>query len=129
MNRAPAAELDWPDVDERVGRSTVLIRIFSREVNVGLGRSSQEGKRAEDNYLEDRSCNVCGGHGNAACPVRGCVKGRIARRERVAVSVNPFTKQPVYGFKTFYEPCSRCGGGNAVRCPACGGRGRDPDLR
>ena len=48
-------QLEWPDVDQRVSKSTLLLLVQKKVVNTGLAR------RSKVNYLEDRSCPICNG--------------------------------------------------------------------
>lgn len=69
----------------------------------------------------DRTCLSCFGKGLVDCPA--CTSGYISKRKTVQVGVNPFTKRPLSGEKSFKSPCSRCSSGK-LNCRACGGSGR-----
>jgi S1-C subfamily serine protease len=98
----PAASetpLDWPQVAETVGESTVLIvNLMSPAKAHSLGGDPEKkrGSRANSYAYEDPWCMFCTGHGKVDCPVKGCAKGSIGGAR-----------------------CSKCGGTGQIRCPHC----------
>ncbi|MBS0208992.1 MAG: trypsin-like peptidase domain-containing protein [Planctomycetes bacterium] len=109
------AVLPWPEVDQKVSPSTVLILIRMRTYNLGLAQ------RVGKDFLEDRWCNTCNGFGKVKCPVNNCGQGTVPsiqvrnlgdRVESVPIRV----------------PCNNCGGDGAVTCRACGGGKLDSTI-
>jgi S1-C subfamily serine protease len=118
-----AEDLDWPDVDERVSPSTVMILAHLSTSKMGFDLQVA----ADQRYLEDRSCSVCTGRGIIACPADGCVSGAVSRKERVLRDVNPQNGAKFYTTRFVKVRCGKCSGKGAVDCPHCS-RGVDPSL-
>lgn len=118
---AGTQSLPWPDVDERVSKSTVLILVKVKEQDVGLA------SRAGRGYLEDRSCPQCSGLKTIKCPVRRCARGTVPEVEVVVTGRTP-QGAPIYGENPIRVRCPNCGGRGVVGCPLCHGSGQDPEL-
>ncbi len=109
-------ELPWPDVDERVSKSTVLVVVRSKRQDIGLEN------RIGNGFLEDRTCNLCGGDGKVSCSARGCTRGTVLTTRNTVVGRSVESEQ-------VRVPCNSCGGSGAAPCRACGGSGRDRELQ
>lgn len=118
---AGGTPMAWPEVDERVSKSTVLILVKMKEQDVGLV------SRVGGDYLEDRSCNLCSGRKQVKCPVRNCARGTVPSVEVVVTGRTP-AGAPIYGESSIRVTCSHCRGDGVVTCPLCHGSGRDPEL-
>jgi S1-C subfamily serine protease len=115
------SKLDWPDIDAKISPSTVLIRIYSAGIATGLPMS----RDARLSNLEDRSCDVCKGTGKVPCPIKGCVKGKVSKRESRMVTAGAGTTARVETrIVTVTVNCSKCGGEGSVSCTDCLGTGR-----
>lgn len=117
------ARLDWADVDSKVGPSTIRILCRRQEVNVAVGGN----EKVADNYLEDRSCCICGGASRVFCPAKACSNGLVSVPRREQVGYSELTG-PIIGTRYYKEKCSQCSGKGAVDCPYCSS-GIDPEVR
>ncbi len=81
------------------------------------------------NAYEDDNCIRCNGKGDIACPMRGCVEGRIGHKVTEQVGEFPATGKPIFENHMEYENCSTCRGRGFVECHHCGGEGREPSIR
>lgn len=76
----------WPDVVEKVSNSTVMIITYHKAVSLGIDKAS-DGSAPRRNYLEDVTCNVCGGSAKMPCPADKCIRGRISVKTYKTVTV------------------------------------------
>jgi len=110
-------KMEWPDVDENVSKSTVMLITYYNAIDFGLVTAASKTK-GQGNYLEDRSYTACNGSGYSPCPRKGCSKRLIT------VSI-PYTqnlgtrRQPVIvkKFRTVKRRCPVCNGRNRAPCP------------
>ncbi len=101
FQQPPASEkvLEWPQVAETVGESTVLVvNLMSPAKAHSLGGDTEKKRGRRDNAYayEDPWCMFCAGTGQVDCPVKGCTKGVVGGAR-----------------------CTKCGGMGHVRCPHC----------
>ncbi len=120
-------QLEWPDVDECVSRSTVLILCRAPVTSTGLNKRVTKEKKEKD-YWEDRACNLCNGSGMSDCPVRNCNRGTVPATRSAVVGQNPATGGNIVEDISTRIKCNGCNGKGTVSCKSCRGSGRDPDL-
>ena len=94
--------LDWPQVDEKVSPSTVLIWVRKKDVRAS-------GSSIGSDLIELPICLFCSGTGDLRCAFPGCAKGQVTRSGQR------------------YD-CGSCGGRGMVDCKVCSGIGLDVQL-
>ena len=109
--------LDWSDVAETVGESTVLIVVLKSPAKLrSIAKATPKRKdNPSDVYaFEDPWCMFCNGSGQVDCPA-GCARGTVPAVAAAVVGTNPVTGERVTsGIET------------EVRCPTCHGKGNVP---
>jgi S1-C subfamily serine protease len=131
FEQPPAAEkaLEWPQVAETVGASTVLIvNLMSPAKAHSLAGDPEKkrGRRDNTSAFEDPWCMFCAGGGQVDCPAR-CARGTVPGTATSVVGVNPANGQRIISSVDTEVRCSRCGGTGHVQCPHCLG-GIDPSV-
>ncbi len=116
---APGPEMEWPDVDEKVSQSTVMLISYYNTFDIGLATAASKTK-GQGSYLEDRSCTACNGSGYSPCPRKGCSYGFITKSIYYTEIIGSIRKPVIVRkFRTVKERCPVCNGKNRVPCP-CG---------
>lgn len=125
-----AAELNWPEIDELVGPSTVMVLCYRSAVAVALNQDPDKGDalKGQRSSLHDASCSVCGGKGQLRCPNPKCVAGIMQVRQEYLVPVgNGELRTMVKRFRLVRDTCQACGGQSKIECGRCE-NGRDPSV-
>jgi tetratricopeptide (TPR) repeat protein len=114
---ANAGAKKWQDVADLGSKSTVLVLIERKPINIAMKNIAVAEERLTVNVYEDRWCIRCNGTDTSECPRAGCALGKILvpRREDGQ-------------FKNVRVPCPSCAGRGKVSCPVCDG-GIERDLR
>jgi len=125
--QAAGTPLPWPDVDEQVAKSTVMIVIYRQPTPIAFGPNGPQ--KTSRSYLEDVTCNACGGGKYIPCSAKGCNRGAVGVRV-TAKNIIQFGKQQIEVSKPqkVLQPCPTCRGSGRVDCPHCT-NGTDPDTR
>ncbi len=114
--KSAGPKLEWPRVDEKVSKSTIMLIAYYKEVALGLAIAATK-RNEKGNYLEDRSCTACNGRGYVPCPAKGCARGAISVKvpysETTGVGVG---RRVIKGFRTVKRRCAVCGGKGRVPC-------------
>jgi S1-C subfamily serine protease len=116
VGNAPGPKLEWPQVDEKVSKSTVMLITYYKAIDDGLATAANRTKE-QGHYLEDRSCTACNGSGHLPCPGKKCVKGLVGVKvpyrvvEGVGVGRIVLTK-----YRIVKQRCSVCNGNGRIRC-------------
>ncbi len=113
-------ELEWPDVDATVAKSTVMVAIYQQLVRLGPAQTTA----SSGAYFEDSACSVCNGEGTVRCRAKGCSRGSVSVQETVQAGTNSISGQAIFKTVTRKQACGVCGGDGKVTCDGCGGRGR-----
>ena len=111
--------LEWPDVAERAGQSTVLFTILHKDAAPVLTAAASN--LTDGAYLTDRSCAACNGSRQLPCPTRGCARGTI--KEHYVITIEQQLAEPIRIPATRRVACPTCGGNDSIACPHCGGTG------
>jgi S1-C subfamily serine protease len=111
-------ELDWPDVDSHVARSTVFIRTQRRYYQVAMKTDRTQPGQGES-WLEDNSCLVCSGTGVLPCNAGGCVRGVVSVRGREAVANERLSGGTISAPVVRKKACAECNGTGRRNCPYC----------
>jgi hypothetical protein len=119
-------QLEWPDVDQAVSQSTVLILADKYVIDVGMvGRKPtdevipQARERASANAYEDPWCMACNGRGRVDCGIRGCANGSVREFKEEVVNRDPLTGRKIVQRKPVRVPCKTCKGTGKVDCKQC----------
>jgi S1-C subfamily serine protease len=117
-------KLEWPDIDESVGKSVVLVKLYA-DTLVFAPASTGEKKLA--NIFEDRTCVGC--KGRSKLPCRNCFKGSITVFES-SYSINGVGPgaQVLKWDTPRPKSCPGCRGAGVIDCPHCQ-NGSDPSLK
>ena len=110
-------QLEWPDVDAAVAKSTVMVAIYQQQVKLGPSQTA----KSSGAYIEDSACSVCNGEGLARCRAKGCSRGLVSVQETVQAGTNSISGQAIFKTVTRKEKCGACGGNGKVTCEGCGG--------
>ena len=116
LRKPDGVKLEWPDVDDKVSKSTVMLITYYKAIDGGLAAAANRTKE-QGHYLEDRSCTACNGSGHLPCPGKKCVKGHVSVKvfyrvvEGVGAGRIVLTK-----FRFVKQRCSVCNGNGRVRC-------------
>jgi S1-C subfamily serine protease len=94
-------KLDWPQVDEKVSPSTVLIWVRKKNAKAASSKIGSD-------LVELPICLFCSGAGDLRCAL-GCKNGVLVRGGRAGT-------------------CPSCGGDGMVKCHVCAGVGIDVQL-
>lgn len=120
-----ADKLDWPDVDARVSKSVVLIKIYSDT----LPMVDKPPTSKSTNIFEDRTCAACKGRSKVLCPFKGCYRGSTAAFEASYSISGVGAGAQVLRWETpVSRTCPGCRGAGVVDCPHCQD-GSDPNLK
>jgi S1-C subfamily serine protease len=127
---ASATALEWPDVAEKVGESTLLVLVLKSPAN--LQTIANAAPKRPDNQvdifaLEDPWCMICAGTGEVDCPVRNCSRGVVPGTSNSVTGVNPVSGARIVNSSETEVRCSTCGGKGVVPCKYCAG-GIDPTV-
>lgn len=126
--RQSDVQFDWPEIDERLSRSTVMIRRYGRAVPVVARSPGPQDTKVVD-IFEDRTCTACKGRIRIACPAVGCTRGSVADFEESWQIQGVGAGQQVFKSRTPRSAkCPDCRGVGVVDCPHCRD-GSDPGLR
>ncbi len=110
---------DWPVLESKLARSTLLIRAVMDPQDVSL-----KGRIEGDPYV-DKGCTVCSGRGVVDCP--RCELGTI-RTTKTVVIARDGNGNEIVRYDPIRVPCGSCERGY-IECRACRGSGKDPDAR
>jgi S1-C subfamily serine protease len=118
-------KLEWPEIDERISKSVVLIKLYV----VNLPIVAKPPTSQSVNVFEDRTCTACKGRSKIPCPVPGCFKGSVSQFETsYSISgVGPGT-QVLQWSTPRNRTCPGCRGAGVIDCPHCT-NGLDPSLK
>jgi S1-C subfamily serine protease len=118
-------KLDWPEVDQRISPSVVLIRLYVD--SLPMVKSPPTAKSV--NVFEDRTCTACKGRSKIPCPVKGCFKGSVAEFETSYTVNGVGPGSQVLQWQTpRNRACPGCRGAGVIDCPHCAD-GLDPGLK
>ena len=119
----PGPEISWPEVDERVSKSTVMIKLMRSSVPMG-SVSAENGAP----IFEDRTCSGCRGCRKVPCIVPGCFKGSRTDFEAQYMVIGSGRSAIIAtDLKARKSRCRGCDGSGAADCPFCRD-GMDPAL-
>jgi S1-C subfamily serine protease len=118
-------KLGWPEVDERIGASVVMVKMYVE--NLPIFGNPPTSKTI--NPFEDCTCTACKGRSKVPCPVTGCFKGSVAEFEAsYMVSGVGAGAQVLQWPKPRDRACPGCRGAGVIDCPHCKD-GLDLNLR
>lgn len=114
-------KLEWPDVDELIAKSTVMVGVYQQVVKLGAGTGGAAGQatKSSGSYIEDNACSFCGGSQMVTCSAKGCSRGGMSVTETVQAGTNPVTGQALFKSVTRKVSCGTCGGTGKIDCPRC----------
>jgi S1-C subfamily serine protease len=126
----PAApKLLWPDVDEKISESTVMVRVYRKQFAMGLDARAAAQAGGHHIAFEDKTCSVCHGLGSIRCPETGCSRGTISITVNDQAVQRIGKSEQLIPFKRREKQrCPTCNGKGSVDCPACS-NGVDRNLR
>jgi len=125
---ANAQELEWPDVDEKVSKSTVMVLTYYKGFALGLDQAATQPGGQKD-YLVDNSCSSCNGLAHSPCPNRRCRRGVVkVPHEYYKIVKGPVRAVKIKKVRYVKEKCPTCRGRDHVPCPHCR-NGIDPSLK
>lgn len=121
---AAGEKLEWPDIDEAVSKSVVLVKLYTETLPFTPAPAAEK-KLA--NIFEDRTCVAC--KGRSQLPCRNCFKGSVTVFES-SYSVNGVGPgAQVLKWETPRpKSCPGCRGAGVIDCPHCQ-NGLDPSLK
>jgi S1-C subfamily serine protease len=108
-------EMDWPDVDEKVSPSTVMIFSYTKNSSLGFIPAS---KRKGNKFYEENLCLSCNGTKKRKC--YNCTRGRMTtfvQSQTVLGSGN--MKQVLNRNLRKKSRCNVCNGSGRLRCKHC----------
>ncbi|HEX4142317.1 MAG TPA: trypsin-like peptidase domain-containing protein [Pirellulales bacterium] len=127
---ASPVSLDWSDVAETVGESTVLIVILKSPAKLrAIAHAAPKRKDTQSDVyaFEDPWCMFCNGSGEVDCPSRDCARGTVRSTTTSVVGTNPATGERILSSVETEVRCPTCGGKGHVPCKHCDG-GIDPTV-
>ena len=121
---AVGEKLEWPDIDENVSKSVVLVKLYVK--TLAFAPQSQGDKKIAD-IFEDRTCVACKGRGRMPC--RNCFKGSVTVFESsYSISGVGAGAQVLKWDTPRSKSCPRCRGAGVIDCPHCQD-GSDPSPK
>lgn len=125
LTPVPAGEkLEWPDIDESVGKSVVLVKLYADTLAF---TPPPAGDQKVGNIFEDRTCVAC--KGRSKLPCRNCFKGSTTVFESSYTISGVGPGAQVLKWETpRSKACPGCRGEGVIDCPHCQ-NGIDPTLR
>jgi S1-C subfamily serine protease len=117
-------KMEWPDIDEAVSKSVVLVKLYSDTLAF---TPPPAGDQKIANIFEDRTCVGC--KGRSKLPCRNCFKGSVTVFES-SYSINGLgpNAQVLKWDTPRPKACPGCHGAGVIDCPHCQ-NGFDPSLK
>jgi S1-C subfamily serine protease len=117
---ASQTAIEWSEVAETVGQSTVQIEILKVPTSpraiastVPVGTTTQSAWRS----FEDPWCMLCNGTGHIDCS--RCARGAVLVTTSAAAGRNPLTGEPLVNSVETEVRCTVCSGSGRVPCKYC----------